>query len=111
MPVVKKAKRSTSRTSDPNKERIFKGLSTLFSSQGYNVRREELKRGPGWRASSGSCRKVDERIVFVDKRSPIEDQIGFLVQEIMSLNISHDEESLSVLPEESRELVASVLKS
>ena len=111
MPVVKKPKPKTTRSIDPSKERIFKGLSSLLACQGYSVRREELKRGPGWRALSGSCRKIDEKIVFVDKRSSIDEQIGFLIQELMSLKIACDEVSLAALPEEFREPVASALRT
>ena len=110
MPAVKKNKPKVTRSTDPEKERAFKGLSSLLGSQGYSVRREELKRGPGWRASSGSCRKMDEKIVFVDKRSPIDEQVAFLVQEVINLDIVCDEAMLAALPEDLRGPVASALQ-
>lgn len=111
MAVVKKAKKKKSNPNkvDPKKERIFKTLVELFPSFGYQVRREELKRGPGWRASSGCCRKLDEKIVFVDRRSSQEDQIAFLLKEILALGLTESSEAYQALDEEHKGDLAKLL--
>jgi len=45
---------------------------------GFTVRREELKRGLGWRASSGTCRLFQDKLILVDRRLPAEEQVNFL---------------------------------
>jgi hypothetical protein len=80
MEIIKKKKRSGRRTEkkDPKKEARFKELSKELTDQGYQVRREELKRGLGWRVTSGACRVEKERLIFVDRRLSQADQVEFL---------------------------------
>jgi hypothetical protein len=63
---------------DTKKEHRFKELSGELSQRGYTVRREELKRGLGWRVSSGACRVDQDKLVFVDRRLTQDDQLAFL---------------------------------
>ena len=60
------------------KENRIKELCVSLRAAGVVVRREELKRGHGWRAVSGNCRLKQEPIVFVDRRSSLEEQLAFL---------------------------------
>lgn len=60
------------------KENRIKELCLNLRAAGVVVRREELKRGHGWRAVSGNCRLNQEPIVFVDRRSSLEEQLAFL---------------------------------
>lgn len=60
------------------KENRIKELCAQLKAAGVSVRREELKRGHGWRAVSGNCRVKQEPVVFVDRRSPLEEQLAFL---------------------------------
>lgn len=78
---------------------------------GFKVRREELKRGPGWNVSNGSCRKIDEQLIFVDRRSSIDDQIGFLAQCFIKAGLSLDEQRLDEIPEDLRPLLLSLFNS
>ena len=105
--MVQKTKKKKS--ADIEKERIFKGLSQLLLADGLTVRREELKRGPGWKASSGSCRKLDENLIFIDRKTPIEEQIAFLVQELTGAGIEITDTKLEILPEEIREAVSAII--
>jgi hypothetical protein len=72
---------------DQKKEAIFKDLSQSLQTQGYIVRREELKRGSGWRAVSGSCRCDDKRFIFVDRRLSQNEQIEFLQSKLLALGV------------------------
>ncbi len=53
----------------------------------YVVRREDLKRGFGWKVVSGACRLNEDRIIFVDRRMTQEDQVSFLTAKIVSLGL------------------------
>ncbi len=52
------------------------------------MRREELKRGHCWRAVSGACRSMSQRIVFVDSRLSPSEQVAFLGMKVRELAIS-----------------------
>lgn len=67
------------------KENRIKELCASLRAAGVVVRREELKRGHGWRAVSGNCRLKHEPIVFVDRRSSLEEQIAFLESQARSI--------------------------
>jgi hypothetical protein len=56
----------------------FRELCDTIETLGFQVRREELRRGPCWKVQSGSCRLRSSRFVFVDSRLPPEEQIRFL---------------------------------
>jgi hypothetical protein len=56
----------------------IKAIIAELKNKGFVVRREPLKRGLGWKAESGCCRANDERILFVDRRSPLSEQLSFL---------------------------------
>jgi hypothetical protein len=60
------------------KEREVRHLIDQVQKLGLVVRREELKRGIGWKASSGTCVVTNERVVFVDRRLPLTEQLVFL---------------------------------
>ena len=67
------------------KESTYRRLVGEFESLGYSVRREELKRGPGWRVMSGSCRVIENRVVFIDSRLSPDDQVQFLSAKLFEL--------------------------
>lgn len=56
----------------------LKLLISRLESDGYRVRREHLKQGHGWKTISGSCRVHGDRLILVDRKLPIEDQLVFL---------------------------------
>ena len=72
------------------KESLIKGLAAVMKEHGLTVRREKLRSGPGWKVVSGSCRVKDERLVFVDPRLSLEEQILFLVGRAKQSGISEE---------------------
>lgn len=72
---------------DYQKEKVYKVLSSVLIEAGVQVRREELKRGYGWKTLSGSCRVHGDKVIFVDRRMPQEEQISFLKGIIHARNI------------------------
>lgn len=56
----------------------LKDLISQAQHNGYVVRREELKKGLGWKAASGSCRVFDQKVVFLDRSLTQLEQIEFL---------------------------------
>ena len=105
--MKKKSPRSTSRknTWDPQKDNIFKQLADIMLSQGYAVRREELKQGHGWKVASGSCRLDQQRLIFVDRKRPQDDQIAFLAQRMKSAGIQISDEQLASIPEKIQQML------
>ena len=77
-----------------------------MATSGFTVRREELKQGPGWRAVSGSCRLEEQRLVFIDRKLPQDDQITFLIQRLTALGIKIDPEKFAALPEKIQEMIS-----
>lgn len=80
LPMIKKAKRRKSirPTWSKEQEASYKEAIEELEKLGYDVRREELKRGHGWKAMSGSCRSAGQRIIFVDNRLTPAEQVAFL---------------------------------
>lgn len=91
--------KSTNTARDSKKESIFNMLSAILKAGGYTVRREKLKQGPGWRVVSGVCTRSDEKMVFVESRMTQDDQIAFLVGQILSFGVKASSEALAKLPE------------
>lgn len=86
------------RAQQKEKESLLRGLADILSSSGYSVRREKLKQGHGWRAVSGSCRVLADKMVFLDRRLPADEQIDFLIDRITSFGIQVSAEKASVFP-------------
>lgn len=86
------SEKKVSAQKDSRKDKVVRLLTDALKEAGYAVRREELKRGPGWKTVSGSCRLEDQKLIFVDKRMPIEEQAAFLLGQLNSLGISPSEE-------------------
>lgn len=104
----KRTKSRHSLTRDPEKESILRALSAVFEEAGYVVRREHLKRGPGWRVVSGTCRAADagstlRTLVFVDRALPQDEQITFLLQRMAELQIHVDPARFEAFPDRIRE--------
>ena len=84
--MVNKGKnRTKTKVTDPAKEKLVKSLIGKLEEKGVKVRREELKRGYGWRAKSGRCKVVSSNLVFVDSRLSQNEQIDFLNSQIATL--------------------------
>ena len=93
---------------DHEKDSIFKELASLLTAAGYDVRREELKTGHGWKVMSGSCRLEAQKLIFVDKKLPQDEQIAFLVGIINELKLQVPDERKASLPEKVRVLLSSI---
>ena len=78
MKARKLVKKRAARVFDYEKEGVFKQLCSELESAGFEVRREELKSGFGWKVVSGSCRANEQRLIFVDRRLSQQEQINFL---------------------------------
>lgn len=104
MAVRRSSKNQKAVSRDPEKESVLKGLSLVLQGAGYAVRREKLKRGPGWRVVSGMCRALDQnaapqRLIFVDRALSQDDQISFLVGRINDLEVSVGADLMTQFPE------------
>ncbi|RMG43368.1 MAG: hypothetical protein D6719_03970 [Candidatus Dadabacteria bacterium] len=95
---VKKKVKTARYKRDPKKEALLKELSQIITDAGYTVRREKLKQGHGWRVLSGCCRAEENRMIFVDRRLSLDDQLAFLVSRITALNIQVDLSRLKKFP-------------
>lgn len=84
--IKKKRNRKKSLHKDPAKEREIKDLIVQVETLGFQVRREELKRGLGWRAQSGACRIEKTQYIFVDRRMSQDDQIDFLKGQLLVMS-------------------------
>jgi len=87
------------------KDKVFKALASLLEVKGFKVRREELKAGPGWRASSGSCRAKTDKLIFVERRLPQDEQLNFLTSTALDCKVVFLAEELSSLPEATRNML------
>ena len=88
MPKSRSLRVKTVRSRDPEKDAIFRDLSLELSRAGYQVRREKLKRGHGWKVVSGSCRALENNLIFVDQRLTQDEQIQFLRSKISELGLA-----------------------
>ena len=103
MKILKPKKKKPKRTRDVKKDRIFNSLKLIITKAGYEVRREQLKRGPGWKVISGECQAKGSNLIFVDSRMSQDDQIKFLLNKMVTSGIKPDAEELQELPENIQE--------
>jgi hypothetical protein len=73
-----KTKKAQPQDKSPEKEGLIRDLIKSIEDKGFEVRREKLKQGPGWKVTSGACRLEAKKIVFLDSRLAQDDQIEFL---------------------------------
>ena len=78
MNIVKKKK--LKKNFNSTHEDKIRELIQIVEETGIKVRREELKKGLGWKAVSGKCRVMDKKVVFIDRGLPQLEQIEFLKQ-------------------------------
>lgn len=103
----KNTKRNDKNRFNPAKDRVFKTLAKIIEVKGFKVRREELKAGPGWRASSGACRARTDRLIFVERRLPQDEQLNFLLATALELGLVFSAEELAELPEATQHVLIS----
>ena len=93
-------KRSKSQNpKDPKKEATYRALTEALSQVGIRVKREKLRSGSGWQASSGACRLHTDSLLLIDSRLPQDEQINFLADKVLSIDSEVPEHILERLPE------------
>ncbi|MCB0360831.1 MAG: hypothetical protein KDD44_14380 [Bdellovibrionales bacterium] len=105
--MAKKAKTQA----EKNKERQFRALAKLFASHGFNVRRENLTRGPSYRVKSGECLLSGESCIFVDKRLPVEQQTAVLIDRLPELEGALSEDDIELIPPSARAFALKLVES
>lgn len=90
---------------EKEEERQVKALSQIFESRGVKVRRENLSRGPSFRVRSGDCLLTGERVVFLDKRLPSDQQINVLIDQLSAHEIELNETELAEFPKTTQVLI------
>jgi hypothetical protein len=86
-------------------DKIFKTLVKFLKNHELEVRREKLTRGDSFRVKSGECNFKDKKIVFIDARIPIEQQVSALVDYLVTSKIQFNSDELSELPQNIRNLI------
>lgn len=81
----KKPPAAVEQPKDSEKESTFRALVKRLEEQGYVVRREKLKQGYGWKTVSGKCRVHRDKVIFVDRKNPLDEQILFLASVLAKL--------------------------
>ena len=95
--AVKSTKKQNQK--DSKKESTFRTLTEALSQAGIRVKREKLRSGSGWQASSGACRLHTDSLLLIDSRLPQDEQINFLADKILSLDAQVPEYILERLPQ------------
>ena len=96
--AVGKSKKKVSNY-DPLKEKGISELAAVLEGAGFEVRREKLKQGIGYKVMSGTCHFNESDIIFVDRKLPQDDQLSFLATKIIMQGIEVEAEKLpSVSP-------------
>jgi hypothetical protein len=78
-----------------DEERI-KDLCRAFCRKGIKIRRENLTRGQSFRVRSGDCLFSGERVLFLDRRLPAEQQLSMLFDYIAGCEIDLDEDQRGI---------------
>ena len=91
-------------------EQTIRRLQKIFRNHGITVRRENLSRGPSFRVRSGDCVLTGERFVFVDRRMPADQQLGTLLDQLVSYKLQLTEDELEDLPSTARAVLERVVE-
>ncbi len=96
--IIRRAKKKKSSRPTWSKEQDlrYKDLIIQLEAKGFEVRREELKRGHCWKVISGSCRSLANHYVFVDSRLAPQDQIAFLEATLADVQDGQPDDSISL---------------
>lgn len=82
-----------------------RALVEALTAVGIKVRREELRKGPGWRAQSGICRVGGVPVVFVDSAHTPAEQRQFLLSLVGALKGELRDSVVRALPESLQSLL------
>ncbi|MCB0335009.1 MAG: hypothetical protein KDD62_01845 [Bdellovibrionales bacterium] len=92
------SKKKSAGISEKERQQAYKSLVSILTNHGYTIRREKLRQGFGWKAHSGSCIALEQQLVFIDSRMPLDDQIAFLIAKLLNADIQASPEELEDLP-------------
>lgn len=79
-----------------DKEAELRGLIKTLKTKGIEVRRENLVTGTAYRTKSGNCYCLGQDLIFVDRRLPVDQQVGLLVDYLLNSNLTFSEEELQL---------------
>jgi hypothetical protein len=85
--------------SEKHDEQQIRQLQKLFRRHGITVRRENLSRGPSFRVKSGGCVLTGERIIFLDRRLPPDQQLNTLVDHLVAADLPLSADDVAALPQ------------
>jgi hypothetical protein len=103
--VSTKTKKSTE--TEKEEERQLRSLSSALKRQGVEVRRESLTRGHAFNVKSGGCVFSDQPHIFVDRRLPVSQQVGILVDFVLEKKLVLTDEEMSRLSSSTKSLLQS----
>ena len=72
------AVKNSSAKDQSKKLKILSDLLIKTEELGFQVRREKLKQGHGWRCMSGACLLKGQKVLFIDTKVSLDEQIFFL---------------------------------
>lgn len=79
------------------REQGLRGLCRVVSKYGFQIRREKLARGNGFRVKSGNCHYRGEKVFFLDRRLPADQQVNVLVDYLSDQNVVFSKADLDSL--------------
>lgn len=80
------------------KLKILSDLLSKTQELGFQIRREKLKQGHGWRCMSGACLLNGQKVLFLDSKVSLDEQIFFLSSWLAGISEGADLE-LAVEPQ------------
>ncbi|MCC6933759.1 MAG: hypothetical protein IT292_11010 [Deltaproteobacteria bacterium] len=94
------------RTKDEQEcEKQIRLLVKTLKDLNHEVRREKLARGDSFRVKSGTCQFSGRRLLFIDSRLPLKQQITVMLDYIIDHEIALSADVLSLLPVNMRSLL------
>ena len=108
------ARKATRDANGREHETLVQALIRAVEYLGVKVRREELRRGPGWRTMSGQCRVQQVSFCFIDRTLPLQEQVALLsalLHERVRLAdaVTFPSELLAALPESARRRIEDIV--
>ena len=82
-------------------------MSALIEEAGFTVRREKLSRGPAYKVRSAGCLFSGDKVLFVDRNLPEDQQVGLLINYLLELGLTPSEELLSLLSPANQDMLKS----
>ena len=91
-------------------EQQFRTLVSIFERNGLSVRRENLSSGRSFRVKSGNCLFGDRRIIFIDKKLALEQQLSTLTDLLLEFNLKLSWDDLKYFPQHLRTVLERSLR-